>query len=113
MPASGKYTLPGLETATSRPATSRTTRSRALGTRRAYVVPRQRSRRAEVDLPRTAHHNTRLRMANILTRLFGSANERMLRKLWPIVEEVHDLEAGLAELPPEAFPERTAELREA
>jgi preprotein translocase SecA subunit len=52
-------------------------------------------------------------MPNILTRLFGSANERTLRRLWPIVEEVNDLEAKLADRPAEWFPERTAELREA
>ena len=52
-------------------------------------------------------------MPNILTRVFGSANERTLRRLWPIVEEVNDLEAKLADQPAEWFPERTAELREA
>jgi preprotein translocase SecA subunit len=51
-------------------------------------------------------------MPSILTRVFGSANERTLKRLWPIVEEVNELEARLADLPPEAFPERTAELRE-
>src|SRR5688572_13485396 len=51
-------------------------------------------------------------MPNILTRLFGSANERTLRRLWPIVEEVNGLEARLADLPDEAFRERTAELKD-
>src|SRR5262245_28669201 len=52
-------------------------------------------------------------MASILTRLFGSANERTLKRLWPIVEDVNALEPKMAELPAEAFPARTAELKEA
>src|SRR5436305_4728959 len=51
-------------------------------------------------------------MPSLLTRVFGSANERTLRRLWPIVEETNALEAGLQALPPEAFPAKTAELRE-
>jgi len=50
-------------------------------------------------------------MPSLLTRVFGSANERTLRRLWPIVEEMNGLEADLQALPPEAFPARTAELR--
>ena len=50
-------------------------------------------------------------MANFLTRLFGSANERMLKRLWPIVHEINELEAQVAALPAEAFPERTAALK--
>ena len=50
-------------------------------------------------------------MASLLTRIFGSANERTLRRLWPIVEEVNALEAAFQALPAEAFPERTAEFR--
>src|SRR5206468_3947445 len=38
-------------------------------------------------------------MPGFLTRLFGSANERTLRRLWPVVEEVN----GLEEILPEAF----------
>jgi len=51
-------------------------------------------------------------MPSLLTRVFGSANERTLRRLWPIVEEMNGLEADLQALPPEAFPARTAELRQ-
>src|SRR5438552_1827716 len=51
-------------------------------------------------------------MPSLLTRVFGSANERTLRRLWPIVEETNALEADLQALPPEAFPAKTAELRE-
>jgi len=48
-------------------------------------------------------------MPSILTRVFGSANERILKRLWPIVEEVNELEAQFQALPPEAFPAKTAE----
>src|SRR5579862_2882605 len=48
-------------------------------------------------------------MPSILTRVFGSANERILKRLWPIVEEIGELEARFEALPPEAFPEKTAE----
>jgi len=50
-------------------------------------------------------------MPNLLTRVFGSANERTLRRLWPIVHEINDLESKLKDLPAEAFPEMTAEFR--
>ncbi len=50
-------------------------------------------------------------MPSFLTRLFGSANERQLRRLWPIVHDIGDLEAKLQDLPAEAFPEKTAEFR--
>ncbi len=51
-------------------------------------------------------------MPSILTRVFGSANERTLRRLWPIVEEINALEDTWKELPPEAFPAKTAEWKE-
>jgi preprotein translocase SecA subunit len=51
-------------------------------------------------------------MPSILTRVFGSANERTLRRLWPIVEEISALEDTWKELPPEAFPAKTAEWKE-
>src|SRR5579875_2864443 len=51
-------------------------------------------------------------MASFLTRLFGSANERALKRIWPIVEEIAALEPEYAALPAEAFPERTAAFRE-
>src|SRR5437016_11252865 len=50
-------------------------------------------------------------MPNFLTRVFGSANERTLKRLWPIVHDINDLEAKLQDLPAEAFPEKTAEFR--
>src|SRR5437763_339152 len=51
-------------------------------------------------------------MPSFLTRVFGSANERQLKRLWPIDHDVGDLEAKLQELPAEAFPEKTAELKQ-
>ncbi|MGE5176021.1 MAG: preprotein translocase subunit SecA [Hyphomicrobiales bacterium] len=51
-------------------------------------------------------------MPSFLTRIFGSANERTLRRLWPIVQEINDLEKTYEDLPPEAFPQKTAEWRE-
>jgi preprotein translocase SecA subunit len=50
-------------------------------------------------------------MANFLTKVFGSANERLLRRLWPIVQEIGDLEEECQKLPDSAFPEKTVELR--
>ncbi len=48
-------------------------------------------------------------MATILTKLFGSANDRLLKRLWPIVHDINDLEARMEALPAEAFPAMTAE----
>ncbi|HLK12179.1 MAG TPA: preprotein translocase subunit SecA [Candidatus Binatia bacterium] len=50
-------------------------------------------------------------MASFLTRLFGSANERTLKRIWPVVEEIAALEPEYQAMAPEAFPERTAALR--
>src|SRR5499427_311016 len=51
-------------------------------------------------------------MPSLLTRVFGSANERTLKRLWPIVADINELEERVKELPPEAFPAKTAEFRE-
>jgi preprotein translocase SecA subunit len=51
-------------------------------------------------------------MANFLTRIFGSANDRMIRRLRPIIDEINDLEGRFRELPDEAFPELTREWKE-
>src|SRR5438876_1418218 len=51
-------------------------------------------------------------MPGFLTRLFGSANERTLRRLWPVVEEINGLEESYRALPDEAFPEKTAGFRQ-
>src|SRR3989441_5387943 len=51
-------------------------------------------------------------MPSFLTRVFGSANERQLKRLWPIVHDVGDLEAKLEDLPAAASREKTAEFRQ-
>src|SRR5215475_6639578 len=48
-------------------------------------------------------------MANLLTRVFGSANERTIKRLGPLVEEISRLEDTYRALPDSAFPARTAE----
>src|SRR5947208_10461156 len=51
-------------------------------------------------------------MPGFLTRLFGSANERTLRRLRPIVEEGNGLEESFGALPDSACAEKTAGFRE-
>src|SRR5262249_34549456 len=51
-------------------------------------------------------------MPSFLTRIFGSANERILRRLWPIVEEIKGLEEQFQALPPEALPDKTDEWKQ-
>src|SRR5262245_31925575 len=51
-------------------------------------------------------------MPGLLTKVFGSANERTLKRLWPLVHEISDLEERMQALPDDAFPEKTAEFRE-
>src|SRR5437899_972297 len=83
------------------------------------ACPRQRDRTevgplgraGSLDLPGTPEDNTTFHMPSLLTRVFGSANERTLRRLWPIVAEINELEQQFQALPPEAFPEKTAEFR--
>src|SRR6516225_1350907 len=48
-------------------------------------------------------------MANFLTRVFGSANERTIKRLGPLVEDINRLEDTYRELPDSAFPARTSE----
>src|SRR5262249_27090276 len=48
-------------------------------------------------------------MPTLLTRLFGSANERTIKRLAPLVEEIGRLEETYRALPDSAFPARTAE----
>jgi preprotein translocase SecA subunit len=48
-------------------------------------------------------------MATFLTRLFGSANERTIKRLAPLVEEIGRLEETYRALPDSAFAARTAE----
>ena len=50
-------------------------------------------------------------MANILTRIFGSRNQRLLRRYSKIVNEINALEEGIQALDDEALKARTAEFR--
>ena len=56
---------------------------------------------ARLDLHRTPADNDVLSMPSILTKVFGSANERTLKRLWPVVGEINDLEERFKDLPPE------------
>lgn len=47
-----------------------------------------------------------------LTKVFGSANERLLKQLWPIVAEINALESTLQPLTDEELRGKTAEFRE-
>ncbi len=48
-------------------------------------------------------------MANFLTRLFGSANERTIKRLLPVIGEIGRFEEEYGALPDSAFPAKTAE----
>jgi len=45
-------------------------------------------------------------------KIFGSRNERELRRLWPIVEKINSLEAGLKKLSDAELGSKTAQFRE-
>lgn len=47
----------------------------------------------------------------VLTKIFGSANERLLKKLWPIVVEINSLEPGIKQLSDEQLRAKTEEFR--
>jgi preprotein translocase SecA subunit len=48
-------------------------------------------------------------MPTFLTRIFGSANERTIKRLQPLVDEISQLEDAYRALPDAAFPAKTAE----
>jgi preprotein translocase subunit SecA len=48
----------------------------------------------------------------VITKIFGSANERLLKKLWPIVGAINQLEPGIKALSDEQLRGKTAEFRE-
>jgi preprotein translocase SecA subunit len=56
-------------------------------------------------------NNTPPSMANFLTRVFGSANERTIKRILPLVKQIGALEEEFQRLPNSAFPEKTAEWR--
>ncbi|MEK7743568.1 MAG: hypothetical protein AAB578_04200, partial [Elusimicrobiota bacterium] len=48
----------------------------------------------------------------LVYKLIGTPSERRIKKLQPMLERMNALEAEVQALPPEAFPAKTAELRE-
>jgi len=47
----------------------------------------------------------------VLTRIFGTANDRLLKRLWPVVAVINELEAELKPLSDEQLREKTVEFR--
>src|SRR4030095_2680759 len=47
-----------------------------------------------------------------ITAVFGSANERLLKKLWPIVDQIRQFEPQIQALSDDELRNKTAELRE-
>ena len=50
-------------------------------------------------------------ISNILTRIFGSRNERLLKQYGQVVREINALEPAMAALGDEALRGKTTELR--
>ena len=48
----------------------------------------------------------------VATKIFGSANERLLKRLWPVVAEINALEPEMERLSDDELRERTAKFRE-
>src|SRR5215813_8242713 len=48
----------------------------------------------------------------ITTKIFGSANERLLKRLWPVVHEINALEPDMAQLSDDDLRARTAKFKE-
>jgi preprotein translocase subunit SecA len=46
-----------------------------------------------------------------LTKVFGTSNERILKRLWPVVATINDLEAGTKQLSDEELRAKTVEFR--
>ena len=47
----------------------------------------------------------------VLTKVFGTANERLIKKLWPVVAQIGELEAGIKQLSDEQLRAKTVEFR--
>jgi preprotein translocase subunit SecA len=47
----------------------------------------------------------------VLTKIFGTSNERIIKKLWPVVATVNNLEAGIKQLSDEQLRARTVDFR--
>src|SRR6266496_4370315 len=48
----------------------------------------------------------------VAAKVFGTANERLLKRLWPIVSEINALEAEMKGLSDDQLRERTTKFRE-
>ena len=51
-------------------------------------------------------------MFGVLTKFFGSRNDRLLKELWPIAERINGLEAGMQALSDEELAGKTVEFRQ-
>ena len=47
----------------------------------------------------------------ILTKIFGTANDRVLKRLWPVVAQINTLEPATKQLTDEELRARTVEFR--
>jgi preprotein translocase subunit SecA len=47
----------------------------------------------------------------VLTKVFGTANERLLKRLWPVVAQINELEEGIKLLTDEQLRTKTVEFR--
>ncbi len=47
----------------------------------------------------------------VLTKVFGTANDRLMKKLWPVVQQINDLEEGVKLCSDEQLRARTVEFR--
>src|SRR5436190_1491324 len=50
-------------------------------------------------------------MLNIVKKIFGTKNDRELKRLWPLVHRVNELESSLSSLSDEELREKTAAFR--
>ncbi len=48
---------------------------------------------------------------NFLKWIFGSKNDREVRKLWPLVHQINEIEAGLQKLSDDELRQKTAEFK--
>ena len=47
----------------------------------------------------------------VLTKIFGTSNERIIKKLWPVVATINDLEPATKQLSDEELRAKTAEFK--
>ena len=51
-------------------------------------------------------------IGKVLTKIFGSKNERVIKKLKPIIDKINSLEAGAQALDDDALRAKTGEFKE-